>query len=84
MRMVELLPAPLGPRKPKASPRLHLDVDAVDGRRVAEALDQAAGGHERRRRSRGPTVAATTDGHEPVIRAVPAARDALIVSTRRP
>ena len=43
IRMVEDLPAPLGPRKPNASPGAHLDVDAVDGGEVAEPLDQAAG-----------------------------------------
>ena len=43
MRMVEVLPAPLGPRNPNASPRAHVDVDAVDRGEVAEALHQPAG-----------------------------------------
>ena len=43
MRMVEDLPAPLGPRKPNASPRRDVDVDAVHRGEVAEALDQATG-----------------------------------------
>ena len=48
MRMVEVLPAPLGPRKPKASPARHVEVDLVDGGEVAEALRQAAGADKRR------------------------------------
>ena len=47
MRMVEVLPAPLGPRKPKASPGCDVEVDAVDGGEVAEALGQPAGMDER-------------------------------------
>ena len=46
MRMVEDLPAPLGPRKPNASPGAHLDVDPVDGGEVTESLDQATGVNE--------------------------------------
>ena len=43
IRIVELLPAPFGPRKPNASPALDVEVDAVDGDEVAEALDEPAG-----------------------------------------
>ena len=41
MRIVEDLPAPLGPRKPNASPRHDVDVDAVDRDEIAEALHQS-------------------------------------------
>ena len=44
IRMVLVLPAPFGPRKPKASPGAHVEVDAVDGgEAVRVALRQAAG-----------------------------------------
>ena len=43
MRIVLVLPAPLGPRKPNDSPGRDLEVDAVDGREVAEPLGQRAG-----------------------------------------
>ena len=46
--IVDVLPAPFGPRKPKLSPGVDLEVDAVDGREVAEALHQPACGDERR------------------------------------
>ena len=42
MRMVEVLPAPLGPRNPNASPRCDGEVDAVDRGEVAEALGEPA------------------------------------------
>ena len=47
IRIVEVLPAPFGPRKPKASPRRDVEIDRVDGRELAEALCQAAGMDER-------------------------------------
>ena len=43
MRISVVLPAPFGPRKPKATPRGHEQVDVVDGDAVAEALRQAVG-----------------------------------------
>ena len=46
MRIVLDLPAPLGPRKPKASPRRTVDVDAVDGGEVAEPLGQPPGAQQ--------------------------------------
>ena len=42
IRIVEDLPAPLGPRKPNASPSADVEVDAVDGDPVVEALGQPA------------------------------------------
>ena len=41
MRMVELLPAPLGPEEAERLAPAHVDVDAVDRDEVAEPLDQA-------------------------------------------
>ena len=41
IRMVEDLPAPLGPRKPNTSPRRDVDVDAAHGLDLAEALAQS-------------------------------------------
>ena len=41
-RSVVVLPEPDGPSSVKNSPRAHVEVDAVDGRDVAVALDQAA------------------------------------------
>ena len=38
---VVVLPAPLGPSRPKQMPRRHLEVDAVDGLDVAVVLDEA-------------------------------------------
>ena len=49
IRIVDVLPAPFGPRKPKASPRLDVEVDAVHGHELAETLDQPAGVHQRQR-----------------------------------
>ena len=43
IRIVELLPAPFGPRKPNVSPALDREVDPVDGGEVAVALGQALG-----------------------------------------
>ena len=43
IRSVVVLPAPFGPSTPKISPRLDVEVDAVDGALVAEGLHQAAG-----------------------------------------
>ena len=40
IRIVELLPAPFGPRKPNVSPRVDREVDPVDRDEVAEALRQ--------------------------------------------
>ena len=40
MRIIVVLPAPLGPRKPKALPRGTLQIDAVDRGTLAEALGQ--------------------------------------------
>ena len=37
---VVVLPAPLGPRMPNASPWLHLETDACDGDVIAVALGQ--------------------------------------------
>ena len=42
MRIVDVFPAPFGPRKPKASPRWRSKSIAVDGDEVAEALDEVA------------------------------------------
>ena len=56
IRIVEVLPAPLGPRKPNASPRTYLDVDATDGLEVAEPLHQAAGQHQRLAGGRWPLL----------------------------
>ena len=42
MRIVLVLPAPLGPRNPNASPACDLEVDPVDGDQLAESLGQAA------------------------------------------
>ena len=47
MRIVEVLPAPFGPRNPNASPLLDVEVDAVDRDELAEALREAAGIDER-------------------------------------
>ena len=41
MRIVEVLPAPFGPRNPNASPGCDAEVDAVDRDEVAEALREA-------------------------------------------
>ena len=43
-----VLPAPLGPRKAKTSPRLDLEVDAADRLEVAVGLAQARDGDDRR------------------------------------
>ena len=48
IRIVDDLPAPFGPRNPNASPRLDVEVDAVDRDEVAEPLDQPAGMDQRR------------------------------------
>ena len=40
MRIAVVLPAPLAPRKPKTSPALHLEGDAIDGGEVAERARQ--------------------------------------------
>ena len=42
MRMKVVLPLPLGPRKPKISPRAHLQIDVIDDGAVAEPLGHAA------------------------------------------
>ena len=42
MRMEVDLPAPLGPTKPKTSPRRHVQVQAVDGHQGAEAPHEPA------------------------------------------
>ncbi len=47
MRMVDVFPAPFGPRKPKASPRCRSKSIAVHGDELAEALHEAAGMDER-------------------------------------
>ena len=58
--MVVVLPAPLGPSRPKHSPRRDLEVEAVDGEHVGRvALHQAAAadgevGHAGRKITRGP------------------------------
>ena len=65
IRIVDDLPAPLGPRKPNASPRRDLDVDAVDGGEVAEALHQAAGQDHRVPRARWSTLDRPTDRPRP-------------------
>ena len=43
MRIVLVLPAPFGPRKPNASAGAHVEVDGVDRGEVVEALRQIAG-----------------------------------------
>ena len=40
MLIVVVLPAPLGPRKPKTSPGSTVNDDAADGLDVAEGLDE--------------------------------------------
>ena len=40
MRMVVVLPEPLGPRKPHTSPSRHRDIDMIDRDLAAEALGQ--------------------------------------------
>ncbi len=65
MRIVLVLPAPLGPRKPKASPALHVEVDGVHGREVAEALGQPTGMEERGRRVGGHARDGTADAEPP-------------------
>ena len=47
IRIVEVLPAPLGPRNPNDSPRRDVEVDAVDRDELAEPLGQSAGMDER-------------------------------------
>ena len=47
IRIVEVLPAPFGPRKPNDSPRRDVEVDGVDGGETAEPLGQSAGMDER-------------------------------------
>ena len=42
MRMVELLPAPFGPEEAEGFAATDVEVDAVDGDEVAEALDEPA------------------------------------------
>ena len=49
IRIVEVLPAPFGPRKPNDSPRRDVEVDGVDGGEIAEPLGQSAGMDERGR-----------------------------------
>ena len=65
---VVVLPAPLGPRKAKISPRRDLEVDAADRLVVAVALAQAAdrddrivGGRRRRTRARRWATAASSE-----------------------
>ena len=41
MRIIVVLPAPLGPRKPKALPRGNVEIDVVDRGALAEALGEA-------------------------------------------
>ena len=41
IRMVEVLPAPFGPEEPVGLAPADLEVDAVDGDEVAEALGEA-------------------------------------------
>ena len=40
IRLSVVLPAPLGPSRPKTSPLGHLEVDVIDGGEIAEALSQ--------------------------------------------
>ena len=42
IRIVVDLPAPLGPSRPKQTPRRHLEVEAVDRGDLSVALDRAA------------------------------------------
>ena len=52
-----VLPAPFGPSRPNTSPRCDGEVDAVDGRVIAEAMTDAAGRRRlRRARSGGCAV----------------------------
>ena len=46
--MVVVLPAPLGPSRPKISPGCTVEVDAVDGVRLTEAVVQVAAPHRGR------------------------------------
>ena len=48
IRIVEVLPAPFGPRKPNDLAGRDVEVDGVDGGELAEPLGQAAGMDERR------------------------------------
>ena len=43
MRIVVVLPAPFGPSTPYTRAGPHREVDAVDGARLAEHLDEAFG-----------------------------------------
>ena len=71
--MVVVLPAPLGPRKPKTSPRAHLEADPGQrvGRRLRVPLDQVGDldGQRSRRPWAGPPAAWSTGllRSEPVI-----------------
>ena len=49
IRIVDVLPAPFGPRKPNASPGVDVEVDGVHSGEAAEALGQVAGMDEGRR-----------------------------------
>ena len=62
--MVVVLPEPLGPRKPKMSPRGHAKLDVVHGGEVAEAPGQPLGHYReaRRARPRGHSIAAASGG----------------------
>ena len=68
---VVVLPAPLGPSRPKTSPRADVEVDPVDGDQVAIALDQAADLDDRiarrrpRRARRRLHVSMVTETSEP-------------------
>ena len=61
MRMVVVLPLPLGPRKPKISPRRHLESRSWTTALVAEALVQPADVDGQRRR-RGHRATWTSSG----------------------
>ena len=62
IRIVDVFPAPFGPRKPKASPRCDVEVDAVHGHELAETLDQPAGMHQRQLLRLHPPPLQPTDG----------------------
>ena len=47
MRIVEVLPAPFGPRNPNASPGATSKSTAVDGRERTEPLRESAGSDQR-------------------------------------
>ena len=59
--MVVVLPAPFGPSRPKHSPRLHLEVEAIDRHDVVVALHQRRGNAARTGQPSGTSVTASAN-----------------------